>query len=178
MGILKRNKSFVVAAALICLGGCVIMGLFTALFAFADESTTPTATASTPASYNSVDSYGMTGYASLTLKATDQTPKFISKRLDDKRGFVLLVYDSGAGADEAMLSAFNTVKKAYGADMSFFAFKAKDVTQLGDTLDQLKVTDPPILAIVRADGTVANEYTGWISEKVLEQNVADAARGY
>jgi hypothetical protein len=41
----------------------------------------------------------------------------------------------------------------------------------------LRVSDPPILAIIRGDGVVSELYTGWIGLKVMEQRVADAVRG-
>ena len=39
------------------------------------------------------------------------------------------------------------------------------------------MSDPPILAIIRGNGEVAELYTGWIGLKVMEQVVADAVRG-
>jgi hypothetical protein len=76
-----------------------------------------------------------------------------------------------------MLSYFNDVKAQYGADSSFMSFEALEVTELGDTLDQLRVSNPPILAVIRGNGEVAELYTGWIGLKVMEQVVADAVRG-
>src|SRR5665647_2599287 len=40
----------------------------------------------TPASYNTVSSYGMTGYAPLKLTPTAETPSFITSRLKEERG--------------------------------------------------------------------------------------------
>ena len=116
-------------------------------------------------------------YAPLTIEPTAETPEFITKRLDEKRGIVLLVYVAGATDDMEMLSYFNDIKANYAADSSFFSFEARESKQLGDTLTQLRVSDPPILAIIRGDGTVAQLYTGWIGFKVMEQQVADAVRG-
>ena len=79
--------------------------------------------------------------------------------------------------DMEMLSYFNDIKANYAADSSFFSFEARESKQLGDLLAQLRVSDPPILAIIRGDGTVAELYTGWIGQKVMEQQVANAVRG-
>jgi hypothetical protein len=177
MGILKRNRMFLIGAGLVLVVGAVLFGSVVAVRVLADSGATPTATATQPASYNSVSSYGMTGYAPLTIEPTDDTPEFITKRLDEKRGIVLLVYVKGASDDMEMVSYFNDIKANYAADSSFFSFEARESKQLGDLLAQLRVSDPPILAIIRGDGTVAQLYTGWIGFKVMEQEVADAVRG-
>jgi hypothetical protein len=87
------------------------------------------------------------------------------------------VYIDGAADDMEMLSYFDDVKAQFGADSSFMSFEARKVTELGDTLDQLRVSNPPILAVIRGDGEVSELYTGWIGKKVMEQVVSDAARG-
>jgi hypothetical protein len=76
-----------------------------------------------------------------------------------------------------MLSYFNAIKSEYAADSAFFGFEALETTNTGDILDQLRVNNPPILAIVQGDGEVAEIYSGWIGMKVMEQRVADAVRG-
>jgi hypothetical protein len=177
MGIFKRNRTFLVSAVLILVVGALLFGSVVAVRVLASSGDTAAAPAPAPASYNTVSSYGMTGYAPLTLVPTAETPSFITKRLDEKRGIVLFVYVNGASDDMEMLSYFNDVKANYSADSSFFSFEARESKQLGDTLMQLRVSDPPILAIIRGDGTVAQLYTGWIGFKVMEQEVADAVRG-
>jgi hypothetical protein len=176
MGIFKRNRTFLVGLVLIVVVGAVLFGSVVAVRVFAESGATP-APAAQPASYNSVSSYGLTGYAPLTIQPTADTPEFITKRLDEKRGMVLLVYVHGASDDMEMLSYFDDIKANYAADSSFFSFEARESKDLGDLLEQLRVTDPPILAIIRGDGTVAQLYTGWIGFKVMEQEVADAVRG-
>jgi hypothetical protein len=177
VGIFKRNRTFLLGAVLILVIGALLFGGVIAVRVMAESGATPAPAATQPASYNSVSSYGMTGYPSLTIVPTAETPDFITKRLDEKRGIVLLVYVEGAGDDMEMLSSFNDIKANYAADSSFFSFEARESKQLGDTLMQLRVSDPPILAIIRGDGTVANMYTGWIGFKVMEQEIADAVRG-
>ena len=177
MGIFKRNRTFLVGAVLIVVVGALLFGGVVAVRVMASPGTTPAPAATQPASYNSVSSFGMTGYAPLTLKPTADTPEFITKRLDEKRGIVLLVYVQGAADDMEMLSYFNDIKGGYAADSSFFSFEARESKQLGDTLAQLRVSDPPILAIINGDGTVSQLYTGWIGSKVMEQEIADAVRG-
>ena len=177
MGIFKRNRTFLLGAVLILVIGALLFGGVIAVRVMAESGATPAPAATQPASYNSVSSYGMTGYPALTIEPTAETPDFITKRLDEKRGIVLLVYVKGASDDMEMLSSFNDIKANYAADSSFFSFEARESKQLGDTLMQLRVSDPPILAIIRGDGTVANMYTGWIGFKVMEQEIADAVRG-
>ena len=173
MGILKRNRAFLITAALILVVGAALFGGVVAVRVLAASAATTPAGAA-PASYNTVSSYGMTGYAPLTLQPTADTPEFITKRLTEKRGIVLLVYIKGASDDMEMLSYFNDIKAGYSADSSFFSFEARESKQLGDLLAQLRVSNPPILAIIRGDGKVAQLYTGWIGFKVMEQEIADA----
>jgi len=177
MGIVRRNRPFLVTAALILVVGAVLFGSVVAVRVLAAETSTPAAPLPAPASYNTVSSYGMTGYAPLTIVPTAETPSFITKALDEKRGIVLLVYVEGAADDMEMLSYFNEVKAQYAADSSFYDYEALASSKLGDTLQQLRVSDPPILAIIRGDGQVAELYTGWIGLKVMEQQIADAVRG-
>ena len=177
MGIVRRNRPFVVTAALILVVGAVLFGSVVAVRVLAAETTTPAAPLPSPPSYNVASSYGITGYAPLTIVPSAETPSFIKKRLDEKRGIVLLVYCKGAADDMEMLSSFNDVKAQYGADTSFMSFEARKTTELGDTLGQLRVSNPPILAVIRGNGEVAELYTGWIGFKVMEQVVADAVRG-
>jgi len=177
MGIVKRNRAFLITAALILVVGAALFGGVVAVRVFAASGETAAAALPAPASYNTVSSYGMTGYAPLTLTPTAETPSFITSRLEEQRGMVLLVYVEGAADDMQMLSYFNDVKAQYGADSSFMSFEAVKVTELGDTLDQLRVSNPPILAVIRGNGEVAELYTGWIGLKVMEQVVADAVRG-
>jgi hypothetical protein len=179
MGFVGRNKSFLITAVLILAIGAVIFGSVSVVRVMAAGSATPAPAVQLKATAdnNSADSYGITGYSPITLTATDSTPGFVAKRLKDQRGMVLLIYVKGAGADMDMLESFNAVKAIYAADASFFSFNAGDVKQTGDLLDQLKVTDPPVLAIVNGSGKVDELYTGWIDRKVMEQRVADALRG-
>jgi hypothetical protein len=176
MGIFKRNRTFLLGAILILVVGALLFAGVVAVRVMAEGEPAPAPSAQ-PASYNTVSSYGMTGYEPLTVEPTAETPEFITKRLDENRGIVLLVYVKGASDDMEMLSYFNDIKANYAADSSFFSFEARESKQLGDLLAQLRVSDPPILAIIRGDGQVANLYTGWIGFKVMEQEIADAVRG-
>jgi len=174
---MKRNRTLMLTVVVILVVGALLFGSVVAVRVLAAAGTTTATGAQAPASYNSVSSYGMTGYAPLTITPTSETPSFISERIEEGRGMVLLVYVDGATDDMEMLSYFNDIKAQYAADESFFAFEARDSSQLGDTLMQLRVSDPPILAIIRGDGQVAQMYTGWIGYKVMEQNIANAVRG-
>jgi hypothetical protein len=178
MGIVGRNKSFLITALLILVIGALIFGGVTVVRVMAEEGDATAAAPEVPPNYNSVDSFGITGYAPLTITDTPDTPGFVSKRLKEQRGMVVLVYVKGAAADMEMLQNFNAVKEQYAADASFFNFEAHDVTETGNLLDQLKVSDPPVLAIIDGAGKVSELYTGWVDQQVLEQRVADAVRGY
>jgi len=177
MGIFKRNRMFLFSAVLVLVVGALLFGGVVAVRVLASSGETAVTPAPAPTTYNTVSSYGMTGYAPLTIEPTAETPNFITKRLDEGRGIVLLVYVQGASDDMEMLSYFNDIKANYAADSSFFSFEARESKQLGDTLMQLHVSDPPILAIIHGDGQVAQLYTGWIGSKVMEQEIADAVRG-
>lgn len=177
MGILKRNRTFLLGAVLIMVVGALLFGGVVAVRVMADSTAAPTVPQASIVSYNSVSSYGMSGYETLKIEPTDETPEFITKRLDEKRGMVLLVYCEGASDDMEMVSFFDDIKANYAADSSFFSFESRNSKQLGDTLEQLHVSNPPILAVISGDGTVAQLYTGWISSKVMEQEIADAVRG-
>jgi hypothetical protein len=176
MGIFKGNGQFLVTAGLILVIGVALFGGVLVVRVVAAEGSTPQPLP-TPASYNTVSSYGMTGYAPLKITPTAETPEFITSRLQENRGIVLLVYCEGAADDMEMLSYFEDVKAQYSADTSFFSFEARKSSDLGDTLQQLRVSNPPILAIIDASGQVSELYTGWIGLKVMEQRVADGVRG-
>jgi hypothetical protein len=107
---------------------------------------------------------------------TDETPSFIANPLKEKRGVILLIYIRDSIDDEEMVDNFSYVKSKYAADASFFAFEARNVSELGDVPSQLKVDQPPALAVISGDGKVYQLYTGWIDVKVMEQVVANALR--
>ncbi len=176
MGVVARNRSFLATAALIVMGGLVVMGVFTVFFAMAESGQT-TPTAAVEQAVPVPGSFGITGAPTLSITVTDDTPKPIANALKEQRGIVLLVYLKGASADMAMLEEVKSLKPVYADDMSFFIYESGDVKRLGDVLDQLGVYDPPVLAVVLDDATVSELYTGWVGAKVLEQRIADAARG-
>ncbi len=176
MGIVSRNRSFLIAVVLVLVCGLAILAGVTAIRVFAEDGATTT-TATGPTDYNKAGSYGITGYQPLKLEPTDETPEFITDSLNDQKGIILLVYVNGASADEEMLASFNKVKTMYQSQASFFNFEARKIKELGDVLTQLKVNAPPMLAVIKGDGTVAQLYTGWIGQKVMEQVVANALRG-
>ena len=184
MGIVRRNSSFLIAIALILGVGASIFAGVLAVRVAAAEGSAPVSAASDITANNIVSSYGLGsipaasgGSQPLVITPTAETPAFITDRLAEQQGIVLLVYVEGASDDMEMLSYFNTVKGQYASDSTFLAFEALATTELGDTLGQLRVSDPPILAIIRGDGVVSEMYTGWIGLKVMEQRVADAVRG-
>jgi hypothetical protein len=115
MGIVRRNRTFLLTAASILVIGAMLFGGVVAVRVLASGETATPAAVATPASYNSVSSYGMTGYPPLTITPTAETPEFITNRLDEKRGIVLLVYCYGASDDMEMLSYFNDIKGNYSA---------------------------------------------------------------
>jgi hypothetical protein len=177
VGIFRRNRAFLLTAVLILVVG---IGLFAGVVTVRVLAATGTATPSAlpaPASYNVVSSYGITGYAPLKLEPTNETPDFIKSRLKEQRGMVLLVYVDGAADDMQMLDSFNALRAQYATDSSFLDFEAHKSSGLGDTLQQLRVSNPPILAVIRGNGEVAQLYTGWIGRQVMSQVIANAVRG-
>jgi hypothetical protein len=162
------------AVGLIVLAGAVVFGSMTAFMAWG-QATTPAAPGTAGTSYNAAGSFGVTGLPTLTITAAT-APTIVAGSLKQNRGVILLAYVAGAADDDDMLASFNAVKAKYAAQGSFFSFEAADVSQLGNMLDQLHVSAPPILAVIRGDGTVYQLYTGWIGEQVMDQVVANALR--
>ncbi len=162
------------AVGLVVLAGAVIFGAMTAFLAWGQTGTTASPAASS-ADYNAAGSFGITGLPTLTIDAKT-APSIVADALNQNQGVILLAYVSGAADDEDMLTSFNAVKAEFASQASFFSFEAADVSQLGNLLEQLHVSAPPILAVIRPDGTVYQLYTGWISEPVMSQVVANAIR--
>lgn len=163
------------ASLLVVIGGVLIFGLTTAFLAWG-QSAGEASTTGASANYNTVGSYGLTGYPSLYIEPTSNTPEFISDAFTAGRGIVLLVYVQGAGADDEMLANFNSIQSLYADRADFYSFEAREVSESGDLLTQLGVDAPPILAVIRSDGSVYQLYTGWIGEQVMEQVIANATR--
>jgi hypothetical protein len=170
-----KRLPFLAAVGLIILAGTLIFGAMTAFLAWGRAGTTPAASGTTStATLNAVGSYGATGLTGLAIKPTANTPSFISNALKQQKGVILLAYVSGATDDDEMLASFNAVKAEYSSQAAFFSFESADVSELGDVLEQLRVSAPPILAVIRGDGSVYQLYTGWISQQVMDQVVANA----
>ena len=178
MGIFKRNRTFLVGAVLILVVGALLFGGVIAVRVMAESSATPAPAATQPASYNSVSSYGMTGYAPLTLEPTAETPDFITKRLDEKPRHRPARVRQGRQRrhGDALLLQRHQGATTPPTARSSPSRRASPSSSATPSM-QLRVSDPPILAIIRGDGTVANLYTGWIGFKVMEQEIADAVRG-
>jgi hypothetical protein len=169
-------RAFLAKAGLILVGGLLIMLVFTVAIVVAREGQEMGAGTPEPTTRDQVGSYGIIGYPPLKITPTDQTPKFIAQPLKEKRGVILLVYIKDATDDQDMLASFNAVKSQYGGQAAFFSFEARDVSETGDVMEQLKMMQPPALAVISGDGSVYQQYTGWIDQKVMEQVVANALR--
>jgi hypothetical protein len=168
-------RSFLVKAALIIVMGAAIMAVVTGGIVLANNAPTPVAATSVAGNYNTAGSYGITGYPTLAVNTrAANVPSFIKNPLAEKRGVILLVYCAGVTEDDQMLGYFNTIKAKYAAQGSFFSFEAHNAHELGDVLAQLKISQPPAFAVISPDGNVYQEYTGWISENVMSQVVANA----
>ena len=168
-------RSFGVKAALIIVMGAAIMAVVTGGIVLASAAPTPVTPTTVNGNYNTAGSYGITGYPALTINAqSPNIPSFIKNPLAEKRGVILLVYVAGVTEDDQMLGYFNAIKTKYAAQGSFFSFEARHASELGDLLAQLKISQPPALAVISPDGSVYQEYTGWISEQVMSQVVANA----
>lgn len=169
------RRPVLAAAVLIVVGGLVILGMMTAFIAWGQSESAPTAAAGA-VDYDTVGSYGLTGYPAIYVAPTDATPRFVTDAFTAGRGIVLLAYVQGAADDDEMLLSFQNIQALYSERTDFFAFEAREVSELGDVLDQLGVDAPPILAVIRSDGSVHGLYTGWIGERVMEQVVSNATR--
>ena len=174
MGVLRRNKSFLVGVGLILLAGLAIFGSTTAVLALTGIPGQAANVVAGSNNYNAADSFGLTGMAPLSIKPTDATPGFIKNPLKEKRGVILLVYVGGAAGDDSMLASFRVVKAKYATSSAFYSFEAAKVSQLGDVIDQLGALSPPMLVIIRGNGSVYQLYTGWIDQATMEQQVANA----
>jgi hypothetical protein len=172
---LANKRPVMALSLLIVVGGLVIFGMTTAFIAWGQSTGTPAAPAA-QTDYNKVGSFGLTGYPALWVKPTAATPQFITDAFQNGRGVVLLAYVQGAADDDEMLLAFENIQATYADSADFFSFEAREVSETGDVLNQLGVNAPPILAVIRSDGGVYELYTGWISERVMEQVVANATR--
>lgn len=170
-----QKRPVLAAALLIAVGGVVILGMMTAFIAWGQAESTPPAAAG-GMDYNTVGSFGLAGYPPLYVSPTEATPQFVTDAFMSGRGLVLLAYVQGAADDDEMLMSFQNVQSQYADRADFFAFEAREVSELGDVLDQLGVDAPPVLAIIRSDGSVQGLYTGWIGQRVMEQVVANATR--
>jgi hypothetical protein len=168
-------RSFLVKAALIIVMGAAIMAVVTGGIVLATNAPTPVSPTTVAGNYNTAGSYGITGYPTLTVNTqAANIPSFIKNPLAEKRGVILFVYVPGVTEDDQMLGYFNAIKAKYAAQGSFFSFEARNASELGDLLAQLKISQPPAFAVISPDGSVYQEYTGWIGEKVMSQVVANA----
>ena len=170
-----RYLSFLVKVGLIIVMGAAIMAVVTGGIVLATPSSPASPSSVTiSGSYNTAGSYGITGYPGLTINTQGNVPSFIKNPLSEKRGVILLIYCAGPTEDQQMLTYFNDVKAKYAAQASFFSFEAHHASELGNVLAQLKISQPPAFAVISPNGEVYQEYTGWVSEKVMSQVVANA----
>ena len=168
-------RSFLLKAGLILALGVLIMAAVTGGIVWAGDTPQTTTVSQVVGSNNTAGSFGITGYEPVTVKPdTGNVPSFIANPLKEKRGVILLVYVPGSAADEQMVTYFDNVKAKYADRASFFSFQSRKASELGNVLAQLKISQPPALAVISPDGSVYQEYTGWIGQKVMEQVVANA----
>ena len=167
-------RSFLLKAGLILALGVVIMAAVTGGIVWAGGTPQTATVSQVVGTNNTAGSFGITGFEPITLKPVGDVPSFIAGPLKEKRGVILLVYVPGSQADDQMLTYFNNVKAKYADRASFFSFQARKASELGNVLAQLKVSQPPALAVISPDGSVYQLYTGWIGQKVMEQVVANA----
>ena len=168
-------RSFLLKAGLILALGVAIMAAVTGGIVWAGDTPQTTTVSQVVGSNNTAGSYGITGYPTLTINPqTKNMPSFIKEPLAEKRGVILLVYVPGASDDEQMVTYFDNVKAKYADKASFYSFQARKASELGNVLAQLRISQPPALAVISPDGSVYQLYTGWIGQKVMEQVVANA----
>jgi hypothetical protein len=170
-------RSFLLKAGLILVMGVVILFSLTVGILKATNAPGTMTVTEVNSANNTVGSYGITGYEPIAVDPeAGNVPAFIKNPLKEKRGVILLVYLAGATEDEQMRGYFDAIKAKYAAQGSFFSFEARKVSELGNVMSQLKISQPPALAVISPDGSVYEEYTGWIGKQVMEQVVANALR--
>jgi hypothetical protein len=170
-----KYRSFLIKAGLILVMGIVIMSAVTGGIVLATNTTAVTPGTTIVSSNNTAGSFGITGYQPLAVDPkADNVPGFIKNPLAEKRGVILLVYVKGSTDDDQMLASFEALKAKYADQGSFFSFESRKASELGTVLAQLKISQPPALAVISPDGKVYQEYTGWIAPKVMEQVIANA----
>lgn len=170
----QSKMGLLLPAAFIVVAGVLVAAMMIGFAAWGAGAPATTAAATTSVNYNTVGSYGLEGYTALTIKPTKLTPTFVTDAFKAGRGVVILAYVQGAADDDEMYSNFQTVQSLYTGQADFFNFEAAQVSQFGDLLTQLGVNAPPVFAVIRSDGSVYQMYTGWISEQVMDQVVANA----
>jgi len=172
-----KYRSFLIKAGLILVMGIVIMSAVTGGIVLATSPASHAPGTTVVSSNNTAGSFGITGYEPVAVDPqASGVPGFIKNPLAEKRGVILLIYVKGSTDDEQMLDSFNALKAKYADQGSFFSFESRKASELGSVLSQLKISQPPALAVISPDGKVYQEYTGWVDRAVMEQVVANAVR--
>jgi len=68
-----------------------------------------------------------------------------------------------------MLGYFNAIKAKYAARARFFSFEARKRLRAPRRARSAQDQPAPALAVISPNGSVYQEYTGWISQKVMSR---------
>ncbi len=152
MGIVRRNRTFLVTAVLILVVGALIFGGVIAVRVMAEGTTTTPAAPAAPANYNSVSSFGITGYAPLTVSRHRRHPRASSPSAS--RSSAASSCSSTWRARPTTwrcCSTSTTIKAQYAADARSSTSRRAS-PRARRPARPAQVSDPPILAIIDGDG--------------------------
>jgi hypothetical protein len=100
------------------------------------------------------------------------TPAAITRALADDQIIVIGFLIDGAAEDARVGDALDRVEGDGRAKV--FVYGVGNSQGFGDLADLLGVTGTPTVAVIGADGTLRNRFTGLVDAEVLRQSVADA----
>ena len=178
MGIVRRNKAFLITAALILVVGAALFGGVVAVRVFAAASDTPAAAASRPglvqhgqqlrhhrlrAAQAHADRRDPVLHHLAPRGTARHRPSGVRGRRRRRHG------DAAATSTTSRRSTAPTARSCPSRRARPRAGR--------HARSSCASSNPPILAVIRGNGEVAELYTGWIGLKVMEQVVADAVRG-
>ncbi len=100
------------------------------------------------------------------------TPAAVTRALAQDDIIVIGFLIDGAAEDARVADALDRVESDGRARV--FVYGVGSSQGFGDLADLLGVTGTPTVAVIGADGTLRNRFTGLVDAEVLRQSVADA----
>jgi hypothetical protein len=100
------------------------------------------------------------------------TPAAVTRALAKDRILVIGFLIDGPADDTRVGQALDRVKSDGRADV--FVYGVGNSQGFGDLADLLGVKETPTVAVIGADGTLRNRFTGLVDAETLRQSIADA----